>query len=112
MGFDICSYLYATILDAKYEKVNIDCVILDHFQHLTVKQQQDWRGLLSNYRKLFDGALGKYPGEPMHIKLEDGVQPVYRRPYPIPMVHMATFKKELDHLVEIGVLLPVRDTEW
>ena len=28
------------------------------------------------------------------------------------MVHIATFKKELDHLVEIGVLLPVRDTEW
>ncbi len=28
------------------------------------------------------------------------------------MVHMATFKKELEHLVELGVLSPVRDTEW
>ncbi len=64
------------------------------------------------YRKLFDGTLGKHTAEPMHIKLEDGAQPVCRRPYPIPMVHMATFKKELDHVVEIGVLLPVRDTEW
>ena len=27
-------------------------------------------------------------------------------------VHLATFKKELYHLVEIGVLSPVRDTEW
>ena len=25
---------------------------------------------------------------------------------------METFKKELDHLAEIGVLSPVRDTEW
>ncbi len=48
----------------------------------------------------------------MHIELESGAQPVYCRPYPVPMVHMATFKKELDHLVEIGVLLPVWDTEW
>ena len=27
----------------------------------------------------------------------------------MPQVHLATFKKELDHLVEIGVLSPVRD---
>ena len=44
--------------------------------------------------------------------MEDGAQPVYRQPYTVPMVHMATFKKELDHLVEIGVLSPVQDTEW
>ena len=112
MGFDVCPYLSAPMLDAKYEKVNIDDVISDHCQHLIIEQQQDLRGLLSKYRKLFDGNLGKYPGEPMHIKLEDGAQPVYRRPYPIPTVHMATFKKELDHLVEIGVLLPVWYTEW
>ena len=48
----------------------------------------------------------------MHIELEDGAKPVYRRPYPIPMVHMTTFKKELGHLVQIGVLSPVQDTEW
>ncbi len=56
--------------------------------------------------------IGRYPGEPMHIELETGTQPVYCWPYPVPMVHMATFKKELDHLVEIGVLSPVRDTKW
>ncbi len=48
----------------------------------------------------------------MHIELKTGAQPVYCQPYPVPMVHMATFKKELDHLVEIGVLSLVQDTEW
>ena len=48
----------------------------------------------------------------MHIKLEEGAQMVYLQPYLVPMVHMATFKKDLDHLVENGVLLPLRDTEW
>ncbi len=81
------------MLDTKYEKVNFDDVISEHCQHLTIEQQQDLRGLLSKHRKLFDGTLGKYPWEPMHIELEEGAQPVYRWPYPIPMVYMATFKK-------------------
>ena len=48
----------------------------------------------------------------MHIKLEDGARPVYRRPYPVPVVHMETFRRELEHLVQIGVLTPTRDSEW
>ena len=48
----------------------------------------------------------------MHIDLIPGATPVYRRPYPVPQVHLETFKKELYHLVDIGVLSPVRDTEW
>jgi hypothetical protein len=64
------------------------------------------------YDKLFDGVLKEYPGQPMHIDLQPNASPVYRRPYPVPQVHLATFKKELDHLVKIGVLSPVRDTEW
>ena len=48
----------------------------------------------------------------MRIDLQPNASPVYRRPYPISQVHLATFKKELDHLVAIGVLSPVRDTEW
>ncbi len=39
MGFDVCSYLSAPMLDAKYEKVNIDDVISVHCQHLTCNQQ-------------------------------------------------------------------------
>ncbi len=48
----------------------------------------------------------------MHIELKDGAQPIYWQPYPVPIVRMDTFKKELDHLVEIRVLSPVQDTEW
>ncbi len=39
MVFDMCSYLYLSMLDAKYERVNIDDVIYDHCQHLTIEQQ-------------------------------------------------------------------------
>ena len=48
----------------------------------------------------------------IHIDLQPNASPVYIRPYRLPQVHLATFQKELDHLVEIGVLSPVKDTEW
>ena len=112
LGFDLDSYLTAPIMDAKYEKLNIDKVVKEHCSHLNPKQQADLHEVLSRHTKLFDGTLGKYPGEPMHIEIEPDATPVYRRPYPVPHVHLETFKKELDHLAEIGVLSPVRDTEW
>ena len=90
----------------------METLLSEHCSHLTSQQQADLRVLFAKHTKLFDGSLVKYPGEPMHIELQEGAQPLYRRPYPVPQMHMQTFKKELDHLVSIGVLSPVRDTEW
>lgn len=114
MGIDtLDSYAATPILDAKYDKWTIDQVIEQHCTHLTKSQQYQLHQVLSRYTKLFSGELGGvYDGDPMHIELEEGAVPVYRRPYPVPHVHMEAFKKELMHLVKIGVLSPVRDTEW
>ena len=101
----------STILDAKYEKVDIDDLIKEHCSHLNKVQQNQLKEILLKYDKLFDGVLKEYPGQPMHIDLQPAASPVYRRPYPVPQVHLATFQKELHHLVDIGVLSPVRDTE-
>ena len=51
-------------------------------------------------------------GEPMHIDMDANATPVYRRPYSVPHAYLATFKKELNHLVELGVLSCARDIEW
>ena len=112
MGVDIDQYLATPIMEAKYEKLDVEAVIIEHCGHLSLLQQNDLRNLLRKHERLFDGTLGEYPGAPMHIELEPGAHPVYCRPYPIPHVHLATFKKELDHLVALGVLSPARDTEW
>ena len=112
MGINVDSYLSAPILDAKYAKLDVDSLVSTHCSHLSVSQQADLRVLLRKHTKLFDGTLGRYPGEPMHIELEERAQPVYRQPYPVPVVHMETFRKELEHLVEIGVLSPTQDSEW
>ena len=53
---------------------------------------------------MFDGSLGVYPHKKFHIDIEPDAKPVYARPYPVPRMHLSTFKKELDHLVKLGVL--------
>lgn len=111
MGVNIDSYLPAPILDAKYEKLDIYHVVKTHCSYRSLAQQADLQALLARHTKLFDGMLGKYPGKPIHIELLEGLQPVYWWSYPVLVVHMDMFLRELNHLVEIGVLSPTRDTE-
>ena len=49
----------------------------------------------------------------MDIPLQPGTKLVWKRPYPVPQHHLEIFRKELNHLVEIGVLAPAHEaTEW
>jgi hypothetical protein len=43
-----------------------------------------------------------------HIDLVPGAIAKHTRPYPVPMVHLNAFKKELLHLVEMGVILEMK----
>jgi hypothetical protein len=45
-----------------------------------------------------------YPHGKFYIDLMPGVVPKHFRPYAIPVIYREAFKKELFHLVKIGVL--------
>ncbi len=53
-----------------------------------------------------------YPQKKFHINLVPGARPKHSRPYAIPCIHLAAFKKELDRLVRLGVLSPQVASEW
>ncbi len=89
------------ILDANYEKVLIDDVI-DQLDHLSTQQKNDLKQVL-NEHKVFNGTLGVYPHRKFHIDLVPGAVPKHFRPYAIPVINLEAFKKELLHLVKIGV---------
>ncbi len=68
--------------------------------------------MLIEHIKLFNGTLGVYPHTNFHIDLMPGAVPKHFRPYAIPVIHVEAFKKELIHLVKIGVLSPQGASEW
>ena len=50
--------------------------------------------------------------KPVDLELKDDVKPVRSHPYPVPIVHEAILRKEVDRLVFIGVLKRANDSEW
>jgi hypothetical protein len=62
--------------------------------------------VLNEHTKLFNGTLGVYPCRKFHIDLVPEAVPKHFRPYAISVIHLEVFKKELIHLVKIGVLSP------
>ena len=105
------AYLSTHIKDAKYEKADIQAVV-DNCPHLTDEQRSDLYDLLMKHEKLFNGTLGVYPHKKVHIEIEENAEPKHARAYPVPRIHLETFKKELQHLVKIGVLSAQGCSEW
>ena len=80
------------ILDAKYEKVEIDEVI-NQLNHLDPQQKEDLKKVLQGHTKLFNGTLGVYPHRKFHIDLIEGAVAKHARPYPVSVIHLQAFKK-------------------
>ena len=94
-----------TIKESSYNSQSIEDVV-SSCTHLNKSQQQDLLHILHKYKKLFNGALGKYPNKQVHLELLPEATPHQSHPYQIPKAHMKVFKAELDRLVCIGVLEP------
>jgi hypothetical protein len=69
-------------------------------------------GVLSKHAKLFNGTLGRYPREKIHLEVDPKAIPHRSRAYPIPHTHLRLFQDELERLVSIGVLEPQGRAEW
>ena len=100
-----------TIADAKYEATNIEEIIQAQ-THLTMKQRNNLYCTLLLNKPLFSGKLGSYPHQTFSLVLKPSAKPFHAKPYAVPQVHLATFKKELDRLVAIGVLEPIGASLW
>ncbi len=79
---------------------------------MNFEQKEDLRKILMEHTKLFDGTLGVYPHRKFHIDLVPGAIAKHARQYPVPVIQLSTFKKELLHLVEVGILSPQGASEW
>lgn len=92
------------IMDSKCDKQDLVRLARDQTQ-LTVEQRNDLQHLLEKHADLFDGELGQWPDEDVSVELTPEAVPYHcGRPMRIPHIHMETVKKEVNRLVEIGVL--------
>ena len=62
--------------------------------------------------QLFDDQLRTFKGPLVHLELIDNPVPVCCCPYAIHTSHLAVFKHELLHLIEIGVIEKAKCSEW
>jgi hypothetical protein len=80
------------ILDAKYEKVEVD-EVTNQLTHIILQQKEDLKQILKEHTKLFDGTLGVYLNRKFHINLIPGAVANHARPYRVPVIHLAAFKR-------------------
>ena len=100
------------ILDAKYDKANLVEVVKNNCKHLSVERQSEILNLLRQYEDLFDGTLGDFYTEPVHLNLKKDAVPKHHKPFPVPKIHEVTLRNELTRLCKIGVLKKCSDSTW
>jgi hypothetical protein len=94
-----------SILDAKYEKANIDATI-NSLKQLSGMQQKQLKALLFKFERLYDGTLGDWKTDPVSFRLKEGANPFQLAPFSVPMIHEDTLKREIQRLCDLGVLKP------
>ena len=100
------------MLDAKYEKGDVEKTVDTTCEHLSAKEKEQLKILLHRYEILFDGTLGKWNTKPVELEVKPESPPFHGKAYPVPQVHEATLKKEVQRLEKLGVLKRCADSEW
>ena len=92
--------------------------VQDSPQVPTVKQHRPHKmitikdHIMRHYPHVFEG-IGKFPGSPYTIPLDPSIQPKQTPCRPVPKHLKETFKKEIDKMLQAGVLKPVTEaTPW
>ena len=93
------------ILDAYYGKSDLRKVESNN-ENLTEYKRNEIHNLLTKYKLLFNIALDTQKN-PVCIELQPGTKPHHSKPYPALRVHEAIFKREVEHIYQLGVLKKV-----
>ena len=76
-----------------------------------MKSKKKTQAKLDEFETLFDGKLGSSPHQQVRFEAEEGAMPVHAKAHGVPKAHEEAFKKELQHLIQIGVLRPCGPAE-
>ena len=87
-----------------------------HVLRLALAQQTSspgkWNQLLARHESLFRNELGEIHGVRVKVRLQEGAQPVFCRPRPVPYAMRKKVEEALDRAVTQGTLVKVDASEW
>ena len=98
-------------MEAKYEAIDTE-ELAQAQKQLMPTQRTDLARLFRKFPQLFDDELRTYPHRQYHLDLQVGTKPVHSRPYGVLFTQHHAFKRDLDHLVKIGVLERSGASQW
>ena len=99
------------IIDITYEKADLKQVANNATQ-LNAEERNKLLSLLKEFEDLFDGNLGDWDTEPVDLGQKPGSKLFNSKYYTVHRINKETFIKELKHLVKIGVLTPVKHSQY
>lgn len=96
---------------AKYSKAGL-LEVASSSKVLTTAQQPKLLQLLQTFEPLFDGTLEEWKKTEYHINLKEDATPFHTKPIAVPGAYKSAFRKEVNHLCQIGILKKVNCSEW
>ena len=99
------------ILDADYKKAGINLIVND-CSYLTTEEQSKLQSLLYCYESLFNSTLGIWKLDPVKFELKPDAIPHYSMLYQIPHIYEQTLRKEVERLIQLGVLKKCSNSKW
>ena len=99
------------ILDADYKAADIEDIV-KKVDNLNEEQKDSLRSLLNTYKDLFDSSLGYFDVPLIKLEIKPGTKSVHGRPFPVLHIHMQTLYKEIQHMVDLGILEKASCSDW
>ena len=97
------------ILDITSPAADISAIV-GEIQQLDQAQKEALYSLLKEHEQLFDGNIGTWNTEPVHLELKPDATPYHGKPYPVTVKDKGNFKLEIERLVSLGVLAKDSDS--
>jgi hypothetical protein len=69
--------------------------------YLSKEEQASLLDLLLQHENVFNGIPGHRYDSAYNIEVKEGIEPHHAKPYPVPRIHEATLKAEVDRLCTI-----------
>eukprot|EP00957_Ditylum_brightwellii_P144530 11009741-Ditylum_brightwellii.AAC.1 len=84
----------AKMMGVKYRKVGLQADAVDLCKALNTEEKEKLFCVLQKHEELFDSTLGTWGKNGYDIKLQEGIEPYYSRPYTVPKAYRATICME------------------